>query len=132
MTSTPQHPPPAGPDPDDVAELTRLLGLMRDFPSDEQRARFLLTSNWLRERGAEAARINAEQLAALGASGVPVPALAALVDCGVCGGTGVMTARAVDADPAAPPAIIPCPACAGTGATIVRPPAGARPVAVTR
>jgi hypothetical protein len=55
----------AGPDAGDVAELTRLLGLMRDFPSDEQRARYLLTSNWLRERGAEAARINAEQLAAI-------------------------------------------------------------------
>jgi hypothetical protein len=55
----------AGPDPRDVAELTRLFGLMRDFPSDEQRARYLLTSNWLRERGAEAARINAEQLAAV-------------------------------------------------------------------
>jgi hypothetical protein len=65
MTSTPQHPPPVGPDPADVAELTRLLGLMREFPSDEQRARYLLTSNWLRERGAAAARINAEQLADL-------------------------------------------------------------------
>jgi hypothetical protein len=55
----------AGPDPRDVAELTRLFGLMRDFPSDEQRARYLLSSNWLRDRGAEAARINAEQLAAV-------------------------------------------------------------------
>jgi hypothetical protein len=55
----------AGPDPRDVAELTRLFGLMRDFPSDEQRARYLLSSNWIRERGAEAARINGEQLAAI-------------------------------------------------------------------
>jgi hypothetical protein len=56
----------SGPDLDDVVELTRLLDLMRDFPSNEQRARYLLTSNWLRERGAEAARINAEQLKIIG------------------------------------------------------------------
>jgi hypothetical protein len=54
-----------GPDPRDVEQVTALLGLMRDFPSDEQRARFLLTSNWLRERGAAAAALNAAQLDAL-------------------------------------------------------------------
>jgi hypothetical protein len=61
-------PSPAGlnaPDSGDVAALTSLLDLMRDFPSNEQRARYLLTSDWLRERGAEAARINADQLATL-------------------------------------------------------------------
>jgi DnaJ-class molecular chaperone len=63
---------------------------------------------------------------------VTAPALAALVDCEVCGGTGVMTARAVNGDPAAPPAVIPCPACAGAGATIVRPTAFPRPASVTR
>lgn len=46
--------------------------------------------------------------------------LAAIVDCEVCAGTGVMTARSVDADPAVPPAVIPCPCCAGTGATVAR------------
>lgn len=35
---------------------------MRDFPSNEQRARYLLTCNWMRERGAAAAALNAEQL----------------------------------------------------------------------
>jgi DnaJ-class molecular chaperone len=63
---------------------------------------------------------------------VTAPSLAALVDCEVCGGTGVMTARAVDAAPAAPPAVIPCPACAGAGVTIVRPTAFPRPASVTR
>lgn len=56
---------PVGPDAGDVADLAHLFELMRNFPSDEQRARFLLTSNWMRERGAEAGRINAEQLRAL-------------------------------------------------------------------
>lgn len=54
-----------GPDAGDVADLAHLFGLMRNFLSDEQRARFLLTSNWMRERGAEAGRINAEQLRGL-------------------------------------------------------------------
>lgn len=47
--------------------------------------------------------------------------LVAIVDCEVCAGTGVMTARAVDADPATAPAVIPCPCCAGAGATVQRP-----------
>jgi hypothetical protein len=55
----------AGPDPRDVEQVTALLALMRDFPSDEQRARYLLTSNWLRERGAAAAALSAAQLEAL-------------------------------------------------------------------
>ena len=36
------------PDLPEVEQLTALLGLMRDFPSDEQRARYLLMSNWTR------------------------------------------------------------------------------------
>lgn len=54
-----------GPDLEDVAQLTALLDLMADFPSNEQRARYLLTSNWLRERGAAAADLNAQQLEAV-------------------------------------------------------------------
>lgn len=43
------------PEPGDVATLTELLDLLTDFPSNEQRARFLLTCNWMRDRGAAAA-----------------------------------------------------------------------------
>jgi len=49
----------------DVAELTYLLDLMHDFDSNEQRARYLLSSNWLRDRGAiAAARIAAHDAVA--------------------------------------------------------------------
>lgn len=44
--------------------------------------------------------------------------LLAIVDCEVCAGTGVMTARSVDADPEQPPTVIQCPCCAGLGATL--------------
>jgi hypothetical protein len=44
-----------GPDPSDVAALTDLFDLMASFPSNEQRARYLLSSNWMRDRGAAAA-----------------------------------------------------------------------------
>jgi len=47
--------PEVSPDSGDVAELTRLLDLLAEFPSNEQRARFLLTCNWMVERGAQAA-----------------------------------------------------------------------------
>jgi hypothetical protein len=36
------------PDQRDVDELRDLLDLMRNFPDNDQRARFLLSSNWLR------------------------------------------------------------------------------------
>lgn len=42
------------PGPDDVAQLTDLLDLIASFESNEQRARFLLSSNWMRDRGAAA------------------------------------------------------------------------------
>jgi hypothetical protein len=38
-----------------VADLTALLDLMENFTSNEQRARYLLSSNWMREHGAAAA-----------------------------------------------------------------------------
>lgn len=57
--------PADGPDPGDVEALTELLNLMADFPSNEQRARYLLSSNWLRDRGAAAATQNAVSLAVL-------------------------------------------------------------------
>ena len=41
-----------GPDQGDVDQLRELLDLMVDFPSNDQRARFLLSSNWLRDRDA--------------------------------------------------------------------------------
>jgi hypothetical protein len=46
------HPAPY---PEDVAAVRGLLDLMADFSSNDQRARFLLSSNWLRDRGAIAA-----------------------------------------------------------------------------
>ena len=62
-------PPPLvttrGPHPTDVAALTELLDLMVDFPSNEQRARYLLTCNWMRDRGAAAAELNRRDLAAI-------------------------------------------------------------------
>ena len=42
------------PDPSYVAELTALLELTEDWPR-ELAARFLLSSNWLRDRGAATA-----------------------------------------------------------------------------
>jgi hypothetical protein len=45
-------------DPRDVDQLRELLDTMAKFSSNDQRARFLLTSNWIRERGA-AAQANA-------------------------------------------------------------------------
>jgi hypothetical protein len=38
-----------GPDERDVAELTYLLDIMGNFSSNEQRARYLLSCNWMRE-----------------------------------------------------------------------------------
>lgn len=52
-----------GPADRDVADLTHLLDLMETFASNEQRARYLLSSDWLRERGAAAAQRNAVGLA---------------------------------------------------------------------
>lgn len=40
----------SAPDPADVDDLRDLLDLMADFPSNDQRARFLLTCNWMRDR----------------------------------------------------------------------------------
>lgn len=39
-----------GPDPDDLDALRGLLDLMADFPNNDQRARYLLTSNWMRDK----------------------------------------------------------------------------------
>jgi len=44
------------PDPADVAALTYLLDLMANFPSNEQRARYLLSCNWMRDHDAAIAR----------------------------------------------------------------------------
>ena len=46
----------SGPAAADVEALTALLDLMANFPSNEQRARYLLSSNWLRDRGTAAAQ----------------------------------------------------------------------------
>lgn len=42
----------APPDPADVRALTGLLDLLTNFPSNEQRARYLLSCDWMRERDA--------------------------------------------------------------------------------
>lgn len=47
--------PPAGPLQEDVDALRGLLDLMAGFSGNDQRARYLLSSNWLRDRGAAAA-----------------------------------------------------------------------------
>jgi hypothetical protein len=57
--------PRSAPDLNDVRALTDLLDLMVDFRDNEQRARYLLTSNWMRERGAAVAEDSAAHLAAL-------------------------------------------------------------------
>ena len=44
------------PDPADVEALTNLLDLMVNFPSNEQRARYLLSCNWMRDYDAAIAR----------------------------------------------------------------------------
>lgn len=41
-----------GPDQADVDELRHLLDLLEDFSDNDQRARYLLTCNWMRDRGA--------------------------------------------------------------------------------
>jgi hypothetical protein len=52
------------PDPQDVEQLTDLLDLMADFPSNEQRARYLLTCNWMRGRNAAGRHVNSKAAAA--------------------------------------------------------------------
>lgn len=42
-------------DQSDVDALRGLLDLMADFTDNDQRARYLLSSNWMRDRGAAAA-----------------------------------------------------------------------------
>lgn len=44
-----------GPAEDDVDAVRGLLDLMEQFADNDQRARYLLSSNWLRDRGAAAA-----------------------------------------------------------------------------
>lgn len=51
MTYTPH----LGPDQSDVDAVRELLDLMADFSSNDQRARYLLTCNWMLERGHAAA-----------------------------------------------------------------------------
>ncbi|WHU45167.1 hypothetical protein QNM97_14010 [Gordonia sp. L191] len=48
-----------------VDGLRYLLDLISNFSSNDQRARYLLSSNWMRENGAEAADLNAASLAEL-------------------------------------------------------------------
>ena len=43
------------PDQSDVDALRDLLDLMSDFSDNDQRARYLLSCNWMRDRGAAAA-----------------------------------------------------------------------------
>lgn len=45
----------SAPDQADVDALRALLDLMGDFPSNDQRARYLLTCNWMRDRDARMA-----------------------------------------------------------------------------
>lgn len=67
------------PEPRDVAALTQLLDLMENFGSNEQRARYLLSCNWMRDRdlamvalgrkfAAHAATVQARVLDAAGVS----------------------------------------------------------------
>jgi hypothetical protein len=44
------------PEPADVDALRHLLDLMADFSDNDQRARYLLSSNWMRDRGEVASR----------------------------------------------------------------------------
>jgi hypothetical protein len=66
------HSPVSGPqlgppDQHDVDELRELLDMMESFSSNDQRARYLLGSNWLRDRGAAAAaRLGVVRMAAGG------------------------------------------------------------------
>ena len=48
------------PDIDDVHALTQLLDIMANFPSNEQRARYLLTCDWMRDRDAQTADTDKE------------------------------------------------------------------------
>ena len=48
----------------DVDELRGLLDLMADFSDNDQRARYLLSSNWMRDRDAAAARMQAASVSA--------------------------------------------------------------------
>lgn len=50
MNDTPAR--PLGPDPADVRKLTELLDLLEGFIGNEQRARYLLSCNWMRDRDA--------------------------------------------------------------------------------
>lgn len=52
MTDQPKHVASA-PDPTDVDQVRELLDLMVNFPDNDQRARYLLSSNWAREKIAQ-------------------------------------------------------------------------------
>ena len=45
---------PTAPRQADVDGLRELLDLVEDFPSNDQRARYILTSNWFRDHGESA------------------------------------------------------------------------------
>lgn len=45
----------SAPEQADVDALRDLLDLMENFPSNDQRARYLLSCDWMRDRGAQAA-----------------------------------------------------------------------------
>lgn len=47
-----------------VDGLRELLDLIESFPSNDQKARFLLSSNWMRDHGAEVASDAVARLAA--------------------------------------------------------------------
>jgi hypothetical protein len=64
-----------GPDQDDVDALRGLLDLMANFRDNDQRARYLLSSNWMCDRGAAAAA----RLAARPLSRPPLSVLAGSV-----------------------------------------------------
>lgn len=61
-----------------------------------------------------------QPMSGLPATGPTPPGAPVLVDCDVCDGTQVMTARPAD-HPDAPPAPIPCPRCGGAGVRLVEP-----------
>ncbi len=57
--------PATAPEPADIAELTEILDRMVNFSNNEQRARYILCSDWLMERGAIIAEQSTQALAQL-------------------------------------------------------------------
>jgi hypothetical protein len=89
---------PELPQQSDVDTLRELLDLMAEFRDNDQRARYLLSSNWLRDRGAAAAArmTPRDERDALSPARGTVADVEAVLGRGTAGGGGPVEVRRID------------------------------------